>query len=87
MKGNERKMKMIVKGISRKIFRKIVLESCPTVHLGGRPMIVSDIELISVPNYSIINVVVLLSFYVELMMNKVQPTNIYQCFLTLVSFV
>ena len=41
MKENERKMKMVVKGISRKIFRRISLESCPTVHLGGGPMIVS----------------------------------------------
>ena len=37
---NERKVKMIVKGISRKIFRRIALESCPTVHLGGGPMTV-----------------------------------------------
>ena len=41
MKENERKMKMVVKGISRKLFRRIALESCPTVHLGGRPMTVS----------------------------------------------
>ena len=34
-------MKMFVKGISRKIFRIIALESCPTVHLEGGPMIVS----------------------------------------------
>ena len=39
MKENERKMKMVVKGISRKIFRRIALESCPTVHLRGDPMI------------------------------------------------
>ena len=38
MKENERKMKMVVKGISRKILRRIALESCPTVHLGGGPM-------------------------------------------------
>ena len=42
MKENERKMKMIVKGILRKIFRRIALESCPIIHLGGRPMIVSE---------------------------------------------
>ena len=42
MKENERKMKMVVKGISRKIFRRIGLESCPTVHLGGGAMTVSD---------------------------------------------
>ena len=42
MKENERKMKMVVKGISRKIFRRIALESCPTVHLGGGPMTVSE---------------------------------------------
>ena len=30
----ERKTKMFVKGISRKIFRRIVLESCPTDHYG-----------------------------------------------------
>ena len=42
MKENERKMKMVVKGISRKIFRRIALESCPTVHLGGEPMTVSE---------------------------------------------
>ena len=40
MKENERKMKMVVKEISRKIFRRIALESCPTVHLGGGPMTV-----------------------------------------------
>ena len=40
MKENERKMKMVVKGISRKIFRRIALESCPTVHLRGEPMTV-----------------------------------------------
>ena len=33
---------MVVKGISRKIFRKIALESCPAVHLGGGPMTVSE---------------------------------------------
>ena len=32
---NEKKWKMVVKGISRKIFRRIALESGPTVHLGG----------------------------------------------------
>ena len=42
MKENERKIKTVVKGISRKIFRRIVLESCPTVHLGGGPMTVSE---------------------------------------------
>ena len=42
MKENERKMKMVVKGISRKIFRRIALESCPTVHLGGGPMTVLE---------------------------------------------
>ena len=42
MKENERKIKMVVKGISRKIFRRIALESCPTVHLGGGPMTVSE---------------------------------------------
>ena len=36
------KMKMVVKGISRKIFQRISLESCPTVHLGGGPMTVSE---------------------------------------------
>ena len=41
-KENKRKMKTIVKGISRKIFRKIALESYPIVHLGGGPMTVSD---------------------------------------------
>ena len=41
MKENERKMKTVVKGISRKIFRRIALESCPTVHLEGGPMTVS----------------------------------------------
>ena len=39
---NERKGKMVVKGISRKVFRRIALESCPTVHLGGGPMTVSE---------------------------------------------
>ena len=42
MKENEKKMKMVVKGISRKIFRRIALESCPTVHLGGGPMTVLE---------------------------------------------
>ena len=42
MKENKRKMKTIVKGISRKIFRRIALESYPTVHLGGGPMTVSE---------------------------------------------
>ena len=36
------KMKMVVKGISRKIFRRIALESCPIVHLGGGPMTVLE---------------------------------------------
>ena len=40
MKENERKMKTVVKGISRKIFQRIALESDPTVHLGGGPMTV-----------------------------------------------
>ena len=40
MKEIERKMKTVVKGISRKIFRRIALESCPTVHLEGGPMTV-----------------------------------------------
>ena len=40
MKEIERKMKTVVKGISRKIFRRIALESGPTVHLGGGPMTV-----------------------------------------------
>ena len=31
-----------VTGISRKIFQRIALESCPTVHLGGGPMIVLE---------------------------------------------
>ena len=34
----KRKVKTIVKGISRKIFQRIALESGPTVHLGGGPM-------------------------------------------------
>ena len=42
MKENERKMKMVVNGISRKIFRRIALKSCPTVHLGGGPMTVLE---------------------------------------------
>ena len=42
MKENERKMKIVVKEISRKIFRRIALESCPTVHLGGELMTVSE---------------------------------------------
>ena len=42
MKENERKMKMAVKGISRKIFRRIALESCPTIHLGGGLMTFSE---------------------------------------------
>ena len=42
MKENKRKMKTIVKGMSRKIFQRIALESCPTVHLGGGPMTVSE---------------------------------------------
>ena len=40
MKEIERKMKTVVKGISRKIFRRIALESGPTVHLGGGLMTV-----------------------------------------------
>ena len=35
-------MKMVVKGISRKIFQRIALESCPTIHLGGEPMTGSE---------------------------------------------
>ena len=42
MKENEIKMKMVVKGISRKIFQIIALKSCPIVHLGGGPMTVSE---------------------------------------------
>ena len=42
MKENEIKMKMVVKGISRKIFRRISLESWETIHLGGEPMTVSE---------------------------------------------
>ena len=38
----EIKTEIFVKGISRKIFRRIALESCPTVHLGGGPMTVSE---------------------------------------------
>ena len=41
MKEN-RKTKMVVKGISRKIFRRIALESCQIVHLGSGPMSVSE---------------------------------------------
>ena len=40
MKENERKVKTVVKGISRKIFRRISLESGPIVHLGGGHMTV-----------------------------------------------
>ena len=40
MKEIERKVKTVVKEISRKIFRRIALESGPTVHLGGGPMTV-----------------------------------------------
>ena len=40
MKQIERKMKTVVKRISRKIFRIIALESGLTVHLGGGPMTV-----------------------------------------------
>ena len=36
----KKKMKMVEKGISRKIFRRIALESGLTVHLGGGPMTV-----------------------------------------------
>ena len=35
-------MKMVVKRISRKIFRRIALENCPIVHLGSGPMTVSE---------------------------------------------
>ena len=42
MKENERKMKMVVKGISRTIFRRISLKIRPIVHLGGGPMTVSE---------------------------------------------
>ena len=38
----KRKVKIIVNGISRKIFRRIALESGPTVHLEGGPMTVSE---------------------------------------------
>ena len=41
----KRKVKMVVKGISRKIFRRIALESSPTVHLGGGPIIVRKNDL------------------------------------------
>ena len=34
----KRKLKMVVKEISRKIFQRIALESGPIVHLGGGPM-------------------------------------------------
>ena len=37
-----KEMKMVVKGISRKIFQRIALESCPTVHLRGGPITVSE---------------------------------------------
>ena len=40
MKEIERKMKTVVKGILKKIFGRIALESGPTVHLGGGPMTV-----------------------------------------------
>ena len=43
MKEIERKMKTVVKGISRNIFRRIALESGPTAHLGGGSMIVRKI--------------------------------------------
>ena len=42
MKENERKIKMVVKEISMKIFRIIALKSCPTVHLGDGLMTVSE---------------------------------------------
>ena len=32
----------LLNGFERKIFRRIALENCPTVHLGGRPMTVSE---------------------------------------------
>ena len=35
-------MKNVVAKFQRKIFRKIALESCPTVHLRGGPMTVSE---------------------------------------------
>ena len=38
--GTNQKVKMVVKGISRKIFQRIALESGPIVHLGGGPMTV-----------------------------------------------
>ena len=41
----KRKVKMVAKGISRKIFRRIALESGPTVHLGGGPMTVRKNDL------------------------------------------
>ena len=31
--GHERKKEMVVKGISKEDFRRISLESCPTVHV------------------------------------------------------
>ena len=45
MKENERKIKMVVKGISRKIFRIIALEGGPTIHLEGGPMTVRKNDL------------------------------------------
>ena len=58
MKENERKIKMVVKGISRKIFQRIALESCPTVHLGGGPMTVSK-------NYPAIHLGELSNIFIE----------------------
>ena len=39
-------MKTVVKRISMKIFRRIALESGPTVHLGGGPMTVRKNDLV-----------------------------------------
>ena len=55
----EIKVKMIVKGISRKIFRRIALESCPTVHLGGGPRTVSK-------NYLVIHLGGLSNIFIEI---------------------
>ena len=56
-KMNE-KVKMAVKEISRKIFRRIALESCPTVHLEGGPMAISE-------NYPAIHLVGLSNIFTE----------------------
>ena len=56
---NERNVKMIVKGISRKIFQRIALESCPIIHLGGGPMTVLE-------NYSAIHLGGLSNIFTEI---------------------